>query len=288
MAWSVAAIFHKMIWSMAKTTVAPFSQSELLALANALADAATHGELPGLFHESNLVESGVTEGLSKPKRIFNAIATMQAKFGTGNYAIRFTQILLKPHRYLNEPQKHELIRERVNEVLAFRGIHFDQAAVVSFSAVATTIVEAKERAHRLKAELERRNVHQDVLAACREELLQQNYFHAVLEATKSLSEKIRKRTGLSGDAGQLAQQAFGLGATGMPLIQFNSLSTDTHKSEQTGLLNLFVGMFGAFRNVTAHGVKADWVITEQDAVDMMTLASLLHRRLDGAKANPSS
>ena len=69
----------------------------------------------------------------------------------------------------------------------------------------------------------------------------------------------------------------------MPFLAFNSLTTDTEKSEQSGIMNLFVGMFGAFRNVTAHGPKVTWNMTEQDALDLMTLASLLHRRLDLAK-----
>ena len=69
----------------------------------------------------------------------------------------------------------------------------------------------------------------------------------------------------------------------MPFLAFNSLTTDTEKSEQSGVMNLFVGMFGAFRNVTAHGPKVTWNVTEQDALDLMTLASLLHRRLDSAK-----
>jgi hypothetical protein len=44
-------------------------------------------------------------------------------------------------------------------------------------------------------------------------------------------------------------------------------------------MNLMKGMFGAFRNVTAHAPKISWVITEQDAMDLLTL---LHRRLDAA------
>lgn len=74
-----------------------------------------------------------------------------------------------------------------------------------------------------------------------------------------------------------------LGASKRPIVAFNSLETDTHESEQKGLMNLFVGMFGAFRNVTAHGPKTQWNISETDALDLMTLASLLHRRLDQAK-----
>jgi Protein of unknown function (Hypoth_ymh) len=48
-------------------------------------------------------------------------------------------------------------------------------------------------------------------------------------------------------------------------------------------MNLFVEMFRAFRNVTAHGPKMTWNITEQDALDLMTLASFFHRRLDSAE-----
>jgi hypothetical protein len=40
------------------------------------------------------------------------------------------------------------------------------------------------------------------------------------------------------------------------------------------------GLFGTFRNTTAHAPKIKWVINEQDALDMLSLSSLLHRRLD--------
>jgi len=47
-------------------------------------------------------------------------------------------------------------------------------------------------------------------------------------------------------------------------------------------MNLFVGTFGTFRNVTAHGPKISWPIFEEDALDLLTLVSFLHRRLDAA------
>ena len=97
------------------------------------------------------------------------------------------------------------------------------------------------------SELEQRGVHTDVLEFCRAELLQEDYFHAVLEATKSLSAKIREKSGLTTDAAELAMSAFGLGKADIPYLAFNSLQRETHKSEQRGLMNLFVGMFGTFR-----------------------------------------
>jgi len=53
-------------------------------------------------------------------------------------------------------------------------------------------------------------------------------------------------------------------------------------SEHRGLMNIMKGVFSAFRNPTAHEPKVSWHVTEQDALDLLTLASLLHRRLDAA------
>ncbi|WP_043911049.1 TIGR02391 family protein, partial [Xanthomonas hortorum] len=62
----------------------------------------------------------------------------------------------------------------------------------------------------------------------------------------------------------------------------NSLSTDTEASEQKGIANLLIGLFGAIRNPTAHSPKIVWTMPEQDAIDMFALVSFLHRKLDSA------
>jgi hypothetical protein len=64
---------------------------------------------------------------------------------------------------------------------------------------AHTLTDAQRRANRLRADLQKRGVHSDVLRACRAELLQENYFHVVLEATKSIAQKLRERSGLTSD-----------------------------------------------------------------------------------------
>ena len=79
-------------------------------------------------------------------------------------------------------------------------------------------------------------------------------------------------------AAGLVDQAFGLGQGGMPFLAFNSLQTETEQDEQKGLMNFMKGMFGAFRNVTAHAPKISWAVTEQDALDLLTIASFVHRR----------
>jgi uncharacterized protein (TIGR02391 family) len=181
---------------------------------------------------------------------------------------------------------YEKKRQELNEVLAFCGYILGEDGKLRREHAVRTLSEAVARAGRLRAELQRRAVHSDVLAFCRSELLQKNYFHAVFEATKSVADKVRAKTGLTSDGSELVDQAFGCGKVGMPFLAFNSLQSETERSEHTGLMNLMKGMFGAFRNVTAHAPKVSWPISEQDALDLLTIASLLHRRLDAAARTP--
>ena len=119
-----------------------------------------------------------------------------------------------------------------------------------------------------------------MLHFCKAELLQENYFHAVLEATKSVAEKIRQKSGLSSDGSELVDQVFGM--KNGPKLAFNSLQTDSERSEHTGLMNLMKRLFGLFRNPTTHAPRITWMIKEQDALDLLTMVSFIHRRLDQA------
>jgi uncharacterized protein (TIGR02391 family) len=56
--------------------------------------------------------------------------------------------------------------------------------------------------------------------------------------------------------------------------------------EQTGLMNLMKGVFGTFRNPTAHEPQSRWPISEQDALDFLTMVSFLHRRIDNVHRRP--
>lgn len=63
-------------------------------------------------------------------------------------------------------------------------------------------------------------------SCCKEEYLQQNYFHAVFEAAKSLSEKVRSKTGLQEDGSNLFNLAL---AVNNPKLALNSLETSSQK-----------------------------------------------------------
>ncbi len=66
----------------------------------------------------------------------------------------------------------------------------------------------------------------------------------------------------------------------------SALVTDTEQGEQRGFATLLKGVFATFRNPVAHAPRISWQVSEQDALDLLTLASYLHRRLDGAVRTP--
>jgi uncharacterized protein (TIGR02391 family) len=257
-----------------------FQESHLKEIFKAVADAATHSELTDLFRQCGITECG---GKPKWERMLLALSARQAQDRCGNNVANFIQVLMDTARFVSNPDWYSEIRNSVNQLLAFSGYHLQEDGRFTTVTQAKTITEAEERAGRLRANLGQRRVHPEVLAFCKAELVDKNYFHAVFEATKSVAQKIRDRTDLTTDGAELVEKAF---SGRYPLLAINSLQTETEQSEQRGFANLLKGMFGTFRNVTAHAPKIMWSVTEQDALDLLTLVSFLHRRIDTSVRTP--
>nr|WP_292639330.1 TIGR02391 family protein [Mesorhizobium sp.] len=66
----------------------------------------------------------------------------------------------------------------------------------------------------------------------------------------------------------------------------NALATKSEQDEQNGFGNLLKGTFGMFRNPTAHEARINWTMSKEDAHDLLSLVSLIHRRLDAASMPP--
>lgn len=143
----------------------------------------------------------------------------------------------------------------------------------------TTIAEAERRAQDLRQDMVRRGVHPDVLLFCKSELVDDDYFHAVLEAMKSVAEKMRARTGLTDDGTTLVERSLG---GDPPMLAINALKSDSERSEQRGFAQMVRGYFGMFRNPTAHTARIHWTMGKEDAEDLLSAVSMIHRRLDAA------
>ena len=258
-----------------------FTQQQLQAICNILGETSeglTGTEIGKLLNQCSINDP--IPGYTKRDRLFQALNEKQIDDKCANNVVNFILTSMDPVRYALNKDLFDLRREKLNRVLTFAGYTLGKDGKLRESSIAKDLSEAEDKEVILRKELLKRNVHPDVLLYCKEEFLQENYFHCVLEATKSVAEKIRQKSGLRSDGSDLIDQAFGLKSG--PLLAFNSLQSESEQSEHTGLMNLMKGMFGLFRNPTAHAPKRSWKMKELDAFDLLTLVSLIHRRLDEA------
>lgn len=216
-------------------------------------------------------------GITKKDRLFEALRYKQETDGCSNNILDFIMRVLSPINFVKNPEDFETFRSEINRVLLFDGYEIDENGKIQKVKNVTNLTESQKRANRLEYELKNRKVHPEVLKYCKPELLQKNYFHAVLEAVKGIASRIRSMTNLQNDGADLVNDSF---KVANPYIIINNLQNDTEKSEQKGFINLLTGVFGMFRNVTAHAAKIEWNIEEEEAFDLLTLVSLIHKKLD--------
>lgn len=258
-----------------------FTETQLEAIAAALGDTSdglTNPEIAFLLVASKLDDVGPAP--NKRGRLYNAFAHSQNSRHDRIHIQAFIRKAMKPERYVANPERFEGLRHRLNEALLFAEMAVSESGQLVDAKAADTIGEAKRRASELRADLVKRGVHADVLRFCREELVAGNYFHAVLEAVKSVLDKLRRLSGLSIDGMELIDKALG---GSMPLVRINTLATASERSEQGGFAHLLRGVVGMFRNTTAHEARILWQMAKEDAEDLLSTVSLIHRRLDRAQ-----
>jgi uncharacterized protein (TIGR02391 family) len=261
-----------------------FTQMQLQAIADALGDTSeglTSSEIAHLLATCKMVDTDPQ--MTKRHRLYNAFAHTQNAKQDRVPILAFIRYAMKPEQYARDPGRYEPMRANLNRALAFCGLAVEESGKLVAAEQAQTLTEAQRRADELRADLELRRVHPDVLRFCKEELLKDNYFHAVLEATKSVADKLRTKTGLTDDGGALVERALG---GELPLLAINPLLTESEKSEHKGFVNLVTGLFGMFRNPTAHAPKITWAVNKDDAEEVFTLLSLVHKRIDGGTMPP--
>lgn len=260
--------------------IAPFAPQRLEAICRILAH--TETGLAGTEIGDLLGGIGIPDPSpqhSKWRRLYEALNIAQDVDLEGYPVLLFIQRAMDPIRYPEKPRVFHDRRDRLNSVLAFCGLTLGADCQFHSIESAQTLDQALARANRLHVALEQRAVHQDVLKFCKAEILQENYFHTVFEAMKSITSKIRTLSGLTGDGADLVYDAFGQ-KHGPPRLAINPLQTDTQRGEQRGFVNLLKGLYGTIRNPLAHDPKVEWDMTEQDALDILTTISLVHRKLD--------
>ncbi len=266
-----------------KTEIPPFSAEHIEAVCRIIGDK-TDGLTPTQIGEffAQMKVADPTPGLAKWKRIFNALVAFQNQYKLGNAVIVFITRAMDPSLYNERALEFEDRRLALNRILAFSGFSIRGDGKITRCDPATVLDEASIRSNHFQAQLIGRGVHDAVFQYCSPEILSRGYLYSVFMALKNIAAKVRLLSGLTGEGADLVERAFSLDKSGYPLVAINGLETDTLKGEQRAFMNLTVGLFGIVRSPMAHNVKTDWSMPETDALDVMCLVSLVHRKLDAA------
>ncbi len=171
-------------------------------------------------------------------------------------------------------------RDERNVARTFSGFFVRTDGTVAHADKATALDAAHTLAGWLKTVLESCNVHAEVPNYFRAALMGENYVHAVFESTKGVVECIRLMSGLTAEGTELVNEAFSIQS---PILALGPLATESEKSQQEGFANLLVRSIRC-RTQSTHPRPQDQLAkSEQDALDILTLISLIHRKLDRAE-----
>ena len=245
-------------------------------MAKLLGECGSGSDITRVLEDRGLVDNSGQS--TKWRRLYWVFLDTQRNYGCANRVLDFIRAFLTPARFVGSGEFFEEQRSKLNAILAFSGIEFGADGVLVFRQreAVKTLNEAEQRVRAIQRKFQSRRMHPEVLKYCRTELMQDNYFHAVFEATKGLAQRIRDMSDIQADGATLVDRVFSIE---QPILAFNTLRTDTEKSEHKGFAALLKGCFAAVRNPLAHEPKILWD-GEDDAADYLSLISLLHRKLD--------
>lgn len=230
------------------------------------------------FNDADIIQFGKPVS-TKWKRLRDEIIYECTNQHSARPFFQIIEYIMKPIDFVDFPAAWHENRKAINSKLMFYGFELtDYGKIIQTTAV-ESVADAQKRLQSFQNKLDMYEIHQNDLQFCNEELLQNNYFHAILEASKSVLQRVREISELEPDGTALIQQAL---STKNPviLIKGNMLKNETDRSLYNGLKNLLETIVSLYRNPTAHSPKLFDVTSETDAITAFNMMSLAHRILD--------
>lgn len=264
--------------------IAGFDVPTLQGVCNALA--ATGDGLTGAALEMNLQRCGIDHQPvnvfpNKRTMLYDALWKRQLRDRCANQVVAFIELCLAPAQFTTDHDRFNTLRDAVNQVLLLVGLHVAESGKVATTTAASSLDEAATRANKVRAKLKAMGIHSAVVDSCRRELFRdRNYFHSVLEAAKSVSDRLRKMSGCITDGAELVDEALAKGQKAFPILCLNTYRTPSEQSEQKGLCSLAKALVQLYRNPKAHDLKVVRDIDEENALMAFQMASMVHRLLD--------
>ena len=209
--------------------VLSFQEGSVESLARLLAECGSGSDISRVLDARGIYDGSGQS--TKWRRLYWIFLNIQQRDRCANHIFDFIQSLLAPARFAGRNDEFEAHRSELNTVLALSGFEYGSDGTFRNRLAATTLTEAERRAKTIQSKFQGRRIHSEVLKYCQAELMQDNYFHAVFEASKGLAQCIRDKSGVDGDGADLVDKVF---SVSRPILAFNKLQTETEKSEHKG------------------------------------------------------
>ncbi|HFZ6313607.1 TPA: TIGR02391 family protein [Streptococcus agalactiae] len=249
------------------------------AISKILSDYVSHSEITRMGEVLGYPQNDQNSGFNKHKRVHNLMSDILNRTQNTDNIKLVIEYVCNPLRYINEASVFEHLKTALNIPLSLKGLTISDNGRIIGTTISKTLPEAKKRFETLDSRLRELKIHSQVLRFCTQELLQENYFHAVFEASKGIFHRIRLLTGSSMDSASLIDQCFKLKEP-IVIINGNKLQTLNEQSEHKGLKNLLLTIAHLYRNSKAHKLKYYNPDSINDAITALTLMSLAHNLLD--------
>ncbi|HJH27942.1 MAG TPA: TIGR02391 family protein [Methanophagales archaeon] len=263
--------------------LAPFSLSALERIAKIIGDRYTGSEITEFFRKAGFSHIR-HDGTTKWRFVYAALDELQKQsYGPFNVA-KIIQQLCDPQEYFGQSEYHQSIVEEVNEILAFYDLKVD---IKTGKIIVKPSVAPALRSQRSKAEeiFDSRSFHPEVRKHARLLFLEGKHFHAVFECCKAFDKYVQEKSEINKHGTDLMGAALSLKGT----LKLNSQRTETERNEQEGIMHLCMGLVRAIRNPESHEPELDWPLTQGDALDILSLISILYGKIDTAvHFNPKS
>ena len=202
-------------------------EAHVQTLAKVLGVCGTGSEISRVLRDRQLEDKSGES--TKWKRLYWVFMNTQRTYGCANRMLDFIRAFLAPGRFVGRTELFEEHRNALNEVLSLSGLEFRADGEFARQKVARTLDEAERRVKTIRTKFRGRQIHPEVLKYCEAELMQDNYFHAIFEATKGLAQRIRDLSNCQGDGAALVEHVF---AMDQPILAFKRIE-DGHREVGT-------------------------------------------------------
>ena len=262
-----------------------FDPNSLEQISKVISEYITGSKLTNMLENLNIRPLDDDYKCTKWRRIYNSIAIYQNQHKNGDIFIKVIEYIMAPinfHEYGKD--KYESIVKELNELLFMSGLELNKTGKVTQVEKSDTLRDAESRAYGLKMALKPFNIHPQILTFCNPEILSENYFHLVFEATKCTLNHLRIISELTLDGNQLINECF---SGKNPLLLINKFDTVAAQDEHKGLHSLLNLIVYWYRNPKAHTAKFFSDDSQEDAIAAIILISKARTLLDKCFFNPT-